>query len=419
MLHDDTPPLSSDSSDDEMLMEDYAYEVIDVDEAGGEIEDLSDNENDTDVPMGNSTQDEDAAYIFRGHNDKSSVFCCSLSKNNELAATGSEEDKALVWNTVSGEILFECTGHKDSVIFVGFNFNDTYLASADMAGTIKLWQVRDKACIWDTSLDDIDWMKWHDSANVLLAAVQTGEVYMFKMPEGTCRVFPQVHGDRAQTGVILPDGKRIALGYLSGMIRVLDLRTGTALSTVEKDPTGLHRHSNCITSLDCYTDNNLLISTSVNGKTMLSSANNGKVISILQDLNANKGISNPELNNFSVEVAAFCKDPTFPVAATGTIENSSGKVYIWDIPRQVLRQEIFQEGGVTRLAWTSTSILFTTGLDGVLRSFDARAGSCLRSFSGHKGVILDLYISRDEKKALTVSDDSTARIFDISSIPVT
>lgn len=83
------------------------------------------------------------------------MFCCSLSKNSELAATGSEEDKAYLWNTITGKIILECIDHKDSVIFTGFNYNDMYLATGDMSGIIKLWQISDKACVWETALDDI------------------------------------------------------------------------------------------------------------------------------------------------------------------------------------------------------------------------------------------------------------------------
>jgi len=53
-----------------------------------------------------------------------------------------------------------------------------------------------------------------------------------------------------------------------------------------------------------------------------------------------------------------------------------------------------QEGGITKLVWTKTSILFTAGLDGKIRCFDAKAGQCLRSFSGHKAALYDLCISR-------------------------
>jgi len=42
-------------------------------------------------------------------------------------------------------------------------------------------------------------------------------------------------------------------------------------------------------------------------------------------------------NNDHVEVAAFCKDPTFPAAASATVTSETyGKIYIWDISKQVL-----------------------------------------------------------------------------------
>lgn len=84
------------------------------------------------------------------------MFCCSLSKNGELAATGSQEDKAYLWNTNTGEIILSTdTSHDDSVIFSEFNYNDKYVATADMRGKIKLWKTSDKTCVWETTLNDI------------------------------------------------------------------------------------------------------------------------------------------------------------------------------------------------------------------------------------------------------------------------
>jgi len=81
------------------------------------------------------------------------VFCCSLSKNGELAATGDEDDKAYIWNTNTGESIFNTgSSHDDSVIFAEFNYNDKYIATADMRGKIKLWRISDKTCIWETAL---------------------------------------------------------------------------------------------------------------------------------------------------------------------------------------------------------------------------------------------------------------------------
>lgn len=83
-------------------------------------------------------------------------------------------------------------------------------------------------------------------------------------------------------------GKRAAVGYHSGTIRVIDLKTETVVSTLAYDPDRSYGHSSVVTTLDCYTDNNLLISASLEGMTILSSANNGKVKDVYFDICTNK-----------------------------------------------------------------------------------------------------------------------------------
>lgn len=83
------------------------------------------------------------------------MFCGALSKSGELAATGDENDKAYLWNAVTGESIFNTgASHDDSVIFAEFNYNDKYLATADMRGKIKLWKISDRTCVWETTLGD-------------------------------------------------------------------------------------------------------------------------------------------------------------------------------------------------------------------------------------------------------------------------
>lgn len=139
-------------------------------------------------------------------------------------------------------------------------------------------------------------MKWHPAANVLFAGCVNGEVHMWKIPDENYKVFPG-YGHRTETGAIFPDGihfsycccnernyilikcnfsgKRIAVGYEDGTIRIIDLKTKSVLLILS--PIG---HSSTITTLDCHSDNNLLLSSSVDGKTILSASNTGKVIKV-------------------------------------------------------------------------------------------------------------------------------------------
>lgn len=68
-----------------------------------------------------------------------SVFSSALSKDQKWAVTGGEDDMAYIWDTSMGEVVFECTGHKDSVTEVHFNHNDQYIATGDMAGMIQVF----------------------------------------------------------------------------------------------------------------------------------------------------------------------------------------------------------------------------------------------------------------------------------------
>ena len=45
---------------------------------------------------------------------------------------------------------------------------------------------------------------------------------------GQSKIF-QGHGDRVESAVILPDGKKSAVGYSDGSLRIFDLRTGDVL----------------------------------------------------------------------------------------------------------------------------------------------------------------------------------------------
>ena len=38
-----------------------------------------------------------------------------------ILVSGGEDDTAYIWNTSTGEILFQCIGHTDSVISCGFS----------------------------------------------------------------------------------------------------------------------------------------------------------------------------------------------------------------------------------------------------------------------------------------------------------
>uniref|UniRef100_A0A8C2L2Q1 Angio-associated, migratory cell protein n=1 Tax=Cyprinus carpio TaxID=7962 RepID=A0A8C2L2Q1_CYPCA len=227
-LHEDEEIIEViDLNDTEQTAEDLAEELEDVDfaEAGNADDDGWETEDEMEP------EQDDSELTFSKHTG--SVFCVSLDPvTNSLAVTGGEDDRAFVWSVSDGDVLFECTGHKDSVTCAAFSCDSKLVVSGDMSGLIKVWKVENKEEIWSFEVGDLEWLEWHPCAPVLLAGTAEGNVWMWKIPSGECKTF-QGPNCQATSGKILPDGKRAIVGYEDGSLRLWDLKQGNAVYVIK------------------------------------------------------------------------------------------------------------------------------------------------------------------------------------------
>ncbi|NXU07142.1 AAMP protein, partial [Buphagus erythrorhynchus] len=254
--------------------DDLAEEMEDVDfeDEGAEEPDAEawESEDDEGVEDGMEAQD-DSEITFSLHS--ASVFCVSLDpKTNTLAVTGGEDDKAFVWRVSDGELLFECSGHKDSVTCAGFSHDSVFVATGDMSGLIKVWRVDAKEEVWSFEVGDLEWIEWHPQAHVLLAGTADGNTWMWKIPSGDCKTF-QGPACPATCGRILPDGKRAVVGYEDGTMRIWDLKQGTSLHVLK----GQDGHQDPLTCVASNQDGSLIMTGSVDCHAKLVNSATGKV----------------------------------------------------------------------------------------------------------------------------------------------
>lgn len=189
---------------------------------------------------------------------KSPVFSCSLHPSKSWACTGGEDDMGYVWDTNTGEVVYEITGHKDTVIGCSFNFDGTYLASGDIAGEIQVFKFADGfRKVWEYSMGDMCWMKWHPSANVLMAGAESGEIYVWRIPSGDCKILPG-QGQKCEAAELTGDGKKIFAGYGDGTLRLWDIKSSTVISEV----TSTHplAHTDNVSAVSCDPENPLYMS---------------------------------------------------------------------------------------------------------------------------------------------------------------
>uniref|UniRef100_A0A2D4Q4Z0 Uncharacterized protein n=2 Tax=Micrurus surinamensis TaxID=129470 RepID=A0A2D4Q4Z0_MICSU len=118
-----------------------------------------------------------------------------------------------------------------------------------MGGFIKVWRVAAKEEIWSFEVGDLEWTEWHPQFPVLLAGTADGNCWMWKIPSGECKTF-QGPNCPATCGCVLPDGRRVVVGYEDGTVRIWDLKQGNSLHVLK----GNEGHQGPLTCVACQAD---------------------------------------------------------------------------------------------------------------------------------------------------------------------
>lgn len=261
-MRDNTPPHRPDFDDgDDELQEIIELEEQPLDEDDDDLEEVTLEQLEARLAMAGGDDDEEedeeelrdreriaaitdeATVTFKKHT--APVFACSLHPNYNWAVTGSEDDRAFVWETSTGDVLYEITEHKDTVTETHFSHDGVYLATGDLAGDLFVFKVSEKhderpilTKIWEYSMSDMSWLFWHRAAHILLAGSDSGEVFVFRIPSGECKILPG-QSSRCESGELSGDGKKLFTAYVNGSVKLWDLKSCQVLIDVnESHPMG-------------------------------------------------------------------------------------------------------------------------------------------------------------------------------------
>ncbi|XP_040565339.1 angio-associated migratory cell protein [Lepeophtheirus salmonis] len=426
---ENTPPCSPqnmmdlENEDNIIFGEDEAFEVIELDDIpdplGEEDESLEDEEGAQASQSSVQVAIEDNSSMkFNSHGK--SVFCVHLRPGDRStfeAVSGGEDDKAYLWDIKTGAVNFVFDGYKDSVTHVRFNHDGSYLAAADMSGVIRVYKLSSSSIVWEFETADITWMEWHPGTNVLFAGTVESECWMWRIPSGDSKIY-MGNGERVECATILPDGKRISVGYGDGSIKIFDLKTGDVQFNSNADNSSAAKQTSAVTCID--SNSGYIGYGSVNGIAKIVAILSGKVVGMFSHANSqapdNQMDGDEEAVNNSIECISFSKDK---VGAQYLYTASlSGEINVWDLSTQVVRHSSILGSGIVKIMSRNKtpSQLFVGTLDGVVIIYDTLAGEVLGACTGHTAAILDIQQSKDGCTLVSSSDDGTARIFDINKI---
>ncbi|KAI1291726.1 Angio-associated migratory cell protein [Halotydeus destructor] len=380
----------------------------DIDNANFAIGEDGDDDidEDEDYVTENEPPEEDAKIVVTGH--KEAVLSIAVKADGDIAVSGGQDDKALIWNTSTGQILHEFTGHKDSVVSVGFSCKETFVATGDMGGLIQVFKVGTFENIFTYETDDLQWMRWHPTLDtVLLCGTESGNAWMFKVNDYTQVKTFQGPGFSNTAGSFTSCGTKAMMGYDDGSLRLWDLKSGSTSATIK----GNLAHTSTVTCLDIKCDDSVGASGSTDGTVKLVNLQSGKLVNTFECGKARNTVesSASEPKDRSIESVAFC--PSLPLLATATV---SGVIEVWDSSTFVCRTSMSNPSGISSINWNpiESSLLHVAGLDGSLITYDGRSGQQHSALYGHRDQILDFAVSKTNNILVTASEDSSCRVFE-------
>jgi WD40 repeat protein len=309
----------------------------------------------------------------------------AVSPDGRTAATASNDHSISLWDVASSREIRSLTGHKDRVQFVAFAPNGKLLASA--------------------SFDDGDAARV-DSVFVLLWDVATGEI---------------VQRYQAHCVAFSPDGKQVACGgfddkrpggFGPGIIRLYDARTGKLVRRFQGHKTRV--------------DN---IAFSPDGKTLASiSLDLNRFAVLFADLGPKEdfmlrlwyeasGRERPPMNgsSFNPSILTFSPDARLLV----TVNRASDQMQIWEVATGKQRRllDLKTLGSVASVLVMPDGRTLALGTSrGELAFLDLAAGMDPGRVRGHSGAVNGLALSPDGKTLFSASSDTTALVWDVSSV---
>ncbi|MBO0792395.1 MAG: NACHT domain-containing protein, partial [Ktedonobacteraceae bacterium] len=365
------------------------------------------------------------------------VRATALNHHNTLLASGSDDQTIHIWDLASGACLHTLTGHSGRVRALAFNPDDTLLASGSTDNTICLWDMRLQRCLHTLlgHTNNLRTLAFSPDGQLLASGGDDCTIRIWHVHNGTCLHLLQDHASRVRSTAFSPDGALLASGSEDQTIRLWNTQTW-----------------HCQTILRGHTQGLRSIAFSPDGQTLLSGADDqsarlwqtetgscfktlqgytNRIWSITMTPTGNTLVSGSEDLALRVweTASGTClrtiRDRTHGVRAIalspdGQILASSGEdrtVRLWNIHTG---QRLLTLRGHTSWVWTVAFspdglLLASGGEDQIIHLWQCQDGRCLHRLTGHTSWIRSVAFSPDNTLLASGGDDHTIHLWHTSS----
>jgi serine/threonine protein kinase len=211
------------------------------------------------------------------------VTCLAIDPNSHIFASGSLDDRILIWNFFTGDILHQFSGHTKSINALAISPDGNLLASCSDDDTIKLWQLNTGQEITTLTehLRDVNSLAFNATGTILASGSEDRTVRLWQIQnrgKDQISVTPLStlagRSGMIKAVAIAPNGELLASGGLDNTIQIWNLKYHKVLHT-------LSAHLQSINCLAISPDGTILASGSKDKTIKLWNLTTGKLLTTL------------------------------------------------------------------------------------------------------------------------------------------
>jgi WD40 repeat protein len=324
------------------------------------------------------------------------VQALALARDGKTLALASGDSVVRLWDVPSGRRIAQPAGHDGALSFLAFSGKGEQVTSAGGDGTVRLWEARTGKQLRLSAPEGPGWapIAHGGAAPVTAFTSPTGEVLLWGPRAGKGRLPPPAGTlGPASAGAFSGDGRILATAHGLGHLRLWDVSTG-------KQRGKLTGQKGVVSSLAFSRDGETLASSGSDGTIRLWRVKTGREVRRISTVPG------------TVHRLAFSRDGR---ALAGGSNDGSARV--WDpATGQVLRELPGHRGYVMAVRFSPDGRSLAAGNWMGVRLWDLATAKLRGEVLGHQGDCLSLAFSPDGKTLATGGSDTTALLWDVSTL---
>jgi WD40 repeat protein len=310
-------------------------------------------------------------------------------------ATGGDDHATKIWHLTTGRCAKTIKGHSNTVLSVALSPDGEYLASGHEDQTVRLWSVSSGQLV-QTLVEHTDrvWSVAFSPTDTLLASGSADyTIKLWDWQSGNYHKTLLGHQSWVWGIAFSPDGQNLASGSYDQTVNIWDVVTGECQKTLLK-------HSSSVTCVAFSPDGNYLASSDFAGAIALEDLKNPEASLFIKE----------HTNN--VWSIAFSQDSQWLLSASG-----DSTIKLWSVTTgECLRTFTGHEGMVYAVKFIPNTDppLMISGGDSTIKVWELETGKCLQTLIGHGNAVYTL-LALSESQAISGSFDETIKFWDLET----